>query len=203
MGSNEELVDALERRGVITHSSTREAFLAVDRALFVPEDLQADAYANTPLPIGAGQTISQPLTVAIMLEELVVGKGMRVLDVGCGSGYSTALLSYLVGEEGCVVGVERLSRLVVFAKQNLLRAGVDARVLQAGKELGIPGKVFDRILVSAEASRVPQALIEQLVEGGLLVLPVGDSLVTARRVGDSYEVVRRLRGFRFVPLIEE
>lgn len=203
MRSNEELVGYLVERGVISRSVVREAFLAVDRAFFVPKDLVEDAYLNQPLPIGEGQTISQPLTVALMLEELAVREGMRVLDVGCGSGYSTALLKQLVGSSGEVFGVERVESLVEFCCDNLQEAGVNASVHLAGEVLGLPQEQpFNRVLVSAEANAVPDLLVSQLVDGGLLVLPVNGSLLTVKREGSSFIIVNRRSGFRFVPLIE-
>lgn len=203
MQSNEELVEYLVERGVISDVALRDAFLAVDRAVFVPNDLHEDAYSNQSLPIGEAQTISQPLTVALMLEELAVKQGMRVLDVGCGSGYSTALLTQLVGSSGEVFAVERVESLVKFCRDNLQEAGVDASVHLAGEALGLPQKLpFDRVLVSAEADAVPESLVSQLVDGGLLVLPFNGSLVTVKREGSSFRVVNRMDGFRFVPLIE-
>lgn len=204
MRSNKELVEELVRLGVVCSESVKSAFLSVDRALFVPRSLQADAYLNRPLPIGEGQTISQPLTVALMLEDLSVEEGMRVLDVGCGSGYTTALLSKLVGESGVVVGVELVEELVRLGRSNLAAAGVSARIQRAGSFLGLPQEApFERVLVSAAARSVPEELVEQLVIDGLMVLPVRSSVLTLQRGEESYQVVRRRRGFRFVPLVEE
>ena len=201
--SNELLVEELVSLGVISTDSVRDAFLAVDRADFVLEEFLDEAYSNRPLPIGHDQTISQPLTVALMLEDLVVKEGMCVLDVGCGCGYSTALLNHLVGFQGVVFGVERVPALVEFAKKNLRRVGVEVDVLQATDTLGLVSKApFDRILVSAAAKQVPKQLVSQLVVGGLMVVPVNNDLLTVKRVKEGYEVVRRREGFRFVKLVE-
>lgn len=198
----QELVRELERLGALSSKRVRDAFLAVDRAAFVPAGLRAEAYGNYPLPIGADQTISQPLTVALMLEELSVGPGMRVLDVGSGSGWSTALLAHLVGSDGEVFAVERVPELVALGRENLSSFGVEVSVVDAGGVLGVPSKApFDRVLVSAAADEVPAALVNQLVVGGLMVLPVRDSLVTVRREEEGYSVVGRREGFRFVPLV--
>ncbi len=203
MQTNQSLVDYLVRSGVIRSSLVREAFLAVDRALFVPERLSAHAYLDRPLPIGEEQTISQPSVVALMLEELSVQQGMRVLDVGCGSGWTTALLAHLVGSSGEVLGVERVECLVSFARRNVSRVGVRAQIHLAGDHLGLPGRApFDRVLVSAAATRVPESLVDQLVSGGLMVLPVRSALLTVKRSEEGFLVVREQDGFRFVPLIE-
>lgn len=203
MQSNDDLVDELLRRGVIVSDRVEQAFRDTDRALFVRDELQSKAYENRPLPIGEDQTISQPLTVALMLEDLEVHDGMRVLDVGCGSGYSSALLRSLVGDSGEVIGVEKKGSLVSFAQENLSDAGVQADIRLAGDELGLPGETFDRILVSAAAQEVPQALVSQLAADGRLVIPVSNSLLTVEPEESGFVVVNRVDGFRFVPLVYE
>ncbi|MFT4249741.1 MAG: protein-L-isoaspartate(D-aspartate) O-methyltransferase [Candidatus Woesearchaeota archaeon] len=201
--SNELLVQELVSVSAITSGSVKNAFLSVDRVLFTPSKLVSEAYENYPLPIGFGQTISQPLTVALMLEDLAVQEGMRVLDVGCGSGYTTALLSFLVSSEGFVVGVERIPELVEFARSNLQQASIDVAVVKASSSLGLSQEApFDRILVSAAAKSVPEKLVSQLAIGGLMVVPVSSSVLTVRKTKTSFEVVKRREGFRFVTLIE-
>ena len=200
--SMQSLVQLLESQEAITSDSVREAFLAVDRADFVREDYVEDAYRNHPLPIGHDQTISQPLTVAIMLEKLDVQRGMKVLDVGCGSGWTTALLAHMVGSEGTVVGVERIPDLVSFARNNLAAASIEAQIREAGDQLGVAQQApFDRILVSAAADEVPQELVDQLSQDGLMVIPVGSSLLVVRRQNSGYNIIHERTGFRFVPLI--
>ena len=150
-----------------------DAFLRCDRVRFVPETLCNSAYGDYPLQIGEGQTISQPTTVAIMLELLDPRPGDRVLDIGSGSGWTTALIACAVGETGFVEGVERLERLVAYGRRNLLRSGVKNASIEPAKPavLGKPGELYDRILVSACAPKMPRELLEQLKIGGKLVMP--------------------------------
>ncbi len=180
------------------------AFLAAPRARFLPEAVRPHAGDDLPLPLGHGQTNSQPSTVADMLRLLDVAPGMKVLDVGAGSGWTTALLAELVGPTGRVIGVERVPELTRGA-QAALTAGnwPQAEVRQATPgRLGIPEEApFDRILVSAEAHRLPRALVDQLTEGGVMVIPVaGVMLRVVRRAGEPTVTKHGL--YVFVPLIE-
>lgn len=203
MLTNSGLVDHLIRSGVLRSPLLVDAFLRCDRALFVPDELRLEAYGDYPLPIGGGQTISQPTTVAIMLELLRPAPGNRVLDIGSGSGWTTALLACTVGHEGFVEGIERVGGLVDYGRISLQKARIqNASISPADpKVLGKPGHRYDRILVSASAAEMPDELIDQLKPGGVLVLPVLNSVwrITRRPDGstDSFE----LPGFRFVPLI--
>ncbi|MEP6665054.1 MAG: protein-L-isoaspartate O-methyltransferase, partial [Nocardioidaceae bacterium] len=159
---------------------------------------------DAPLPIGHGQTNSQPSTVARMLDLLAPEVGDRVLDVGCGSGWTTALLAYLVGEEGSVIGVEIVPELTEQARRNLAAHGLGhVRVEQAHRDvLGLPDEApFERILVSASARHFPRPLVPQLAEEGRLVVPVRRSLCVADREGVDVLQVRRVGRYRFVPLI--
>ena len=169
----------------------------------LPRAVRRAARLDRPLSIGDGVTNSQPSTVRIMLEMLDVHPGQRILDVGSGSGWTTAILAHLVGPEGSVLGVELIGRLVLESNAVLRSAGLtQARVAQAGRDvLGAPQEgPFDRILVSAEASEVPGELVDQLVDGGVMVAVVGDRLVTVTRRGDEAEVVQAPGRYRFVPL---
>jgi protein-L-isoaspartate(D-aspartate) O-methyltransferase len=182
----------------------RAAFAAVRRVDFLPEDQRAFAGADAPLPIGHGQTNSQPSTVARMLDLLAPEPGDRVLDVGCGSGWTTALLAHAVGPSGTVIGVELVPELTALARDNLSAHGrEDVRVEQADPDvLGLPDQApFDRILVSAAARRFPRPLVLQLDAGGRLVVPVRRSLCVADRQGREGLQVRRVGRYRFVPLV--
>ena len=202
MNSARELADYLEERGLRTSRIVR-AFREVDRADFVPAILKENPYVDHPLPIGEGQTISQPFTVAFMLELLRPEEGQRVLDVGSGSGWTTALLASIVGENGEVLGLERMEPLVAFGRANLVRYGFPhARIEQAGEVLGKPGGRFHRILVSAAAERMPVALMEQLEPGGRMVIPVGNAIFAVERTGEQAWEEERYDGFVFVPLVE-
>ncbi|HSJ19531.1 MAG TPA: protein-L-isoaspartate O-methyltransferase [Nocardioidaceae bacterium] len=182
----------------------RAAFDRVRRSDFLPREQLGFAGEDAALPIGHGQTNSQPSTVRAMLDLLEVQPGHRVLDVGCGSGWTTALLGDLVGPEGEVVGVEIVPELVAWGRENLTAYAMPwARIEQARQGvLGDPeGAPYDRVLVSAEASRLPDELVDQLVEDGVLVVPVkGRMTVVRRRAGG--EEVHHAGWYTFVPLIE-
>ena len=155
-----------------------------------------------PLSIGHGQTNSQPRTVDAMLRLLRVQPGHRVLDVGSGSGWSTALLAHLTGAAGEVLGVEREADLVRFGSDNLAATRQPwASIHQAEPGvLGLPDKApYDRILVSAEPRTLPDELVEQLVDGGRMVIPVRGTMLVVVRERDGVEVTRH-GGYRFVPL---
>lgn len=149
------------------------AMAALPREDFVPPDARATAYADGALAIGAGQTISQPRIVARMLAALRLRPGMRVLDVGCGSGYAAALLADLVAPGGSVVAVERVAALVEPARRRL--AGRAVTVHHADGGLGWPdGAPYDAIHVAATAAALPAGLLAQLAAHGRLVIPLGD-----------------------------
>jgi len=178
------------------------AFLRVDRALFVQERYASMAYSDTPLPIGGGQTISQPYMVALMLEALSARRGMKALEVGSGSGYVLALLSAMGLE---AFGVEIRTELAETTKGRLTAAGFTARCFAGDGGEGLPDEApFERILVSAACSVVPPPLFEQLDEGGVLVAPVdaGYSSVLKRFVKGAEGNIEeeKLGGCVFVPL---
>jgi len=178
------------------------AFELVPREGFLPLRERRRATHDGPLPIGEGQTNSQPRTVEAMLRLLEVGPGHRVLDVGSGSGWTTALLAHLVGPEGQVLGVELEPSLVQFGTANLAATHQPwARIVAATPGvLGAPDHApYDRILVSAQPTTLPQQLVDQLGDGGRLVIPVGGTMTLVTRNGD--EVSESHHGsYRFVPL---
>lgn len=172
---------------------------------FLPASARHYGATNRPIPIGHGQTNSQPYTVRLMLGWLDVQPGDKVLDVGSGSGWTTALLSRLSGSKGSVTAVELVPELLRFGQNNCQRAGVDnAKFHQALADVfGWPeGAPYNRILVSAMANELPQELTEQLALGGRLVIPVdGDVLVIDKdQTGNLH--TRTNRGFMFVPLVK-
>jgi len=181
-----------------------DAMLDVPRHEFVPQSLRDQAYEDHPLPIGAGQTISQPYIVAVMLEYLALQATDRVLEIGTGSGYVTALLSRMCAE---VYSVERHAELAAAAEATLARLGYSNVKIRVGDgSQGWPDYApFDAIVVSAATSAVPPALFAQLREGGRMVVPVGpptsQELQLTRRVNGQLEV-QVLEGCRFVPLVE-
>jgi protein-L-isoaspartate(D-aspartate) O-methyltransferase len=180
-----------------------DAMRSVPRHEFVPETFRADAYEDHPLPIGEEQTISQPYIVAAMLEHLALRSNERVLEVGTGSGYVTALLALLCAE---VYSVERHARLAISAEITLRRLGYRNVKIRVGD--GSRGWAeyapFDAILVSAATAEMPPALFEQLREGGRMMVPVGPSscqeLQLVRKVRGQ-PVVEIFEGCRFVPLV--
>lgn len=178
------------------------AMASLDRRLFLPADQHPHADEDRPLPIGLGQTCSQPSTVAAMLRLLEAPRGARVLDVGAGSGWTTALLAVLVGPGGSVLGVELEPDLAARAARRVQGLGMPwARVVQAREGvLGWPDDDgYDRILCSASPRTLPDDLVRQLRDGGRLVMPVEHTMWLVERRGD--EVVRTPHGsYRFVPL---
>jgi protein-L-isoaspartate(D-aspartate) O-methyltransferase len=192
----------LRKRG-IKDSNVLCAMTSVPRHLFVPEHLRKQAYSDEPLPIGAGQTISQPYMVAAMTEALGLRGNERILEIGTGSGYQTAVLSLLVRE---VYSVELRSELATLASEALNRFGYANVHVHCGdgstglKEFGL----YDAILVAAAAPTVPEPLLEQLNEGGRLIAPVGreerQELVLITRRGSEFMREQR-EGCRFVPLL--
>jgi protein-L-isoaspartate(D-aspartate) O-methyltransferase len=181
------------------------ALLAVERHRFVPADLQDEAYADHPLPIGSGQTISQPYVVAVMTELARIGPGDRVLEVGTGSGYQAALLSVLAQE---VWSIEIVPELAARARALLAELGYRNVHVETGDGYrGWPGAApFDAIVVTAAPPRVPPPLLEQLAPGGRLVIPVGEGdeqvLEVWERTPDGVRVAREFP-VRFVPMTGE
>jgi len=193
----------LVRRG-IRDQSVLAVMRSLPRELFVPEEIEADAYGDDALPIASGQTISQPYIVARMTELLAPRAGMRVLEVGTGSGYQAAVLAAI----GCsVISIERHAGLAETARARLSQLGLDGRVrIEVGDgSIGWPAAApFEGIIVTAAAPRVPPTLRSQLADGGRLVVPVGTSrsqdLVGVVRLGDSFDE-RLFGGCVFVPLL--
>jgi protein-L-isoaspartate(D-aspartate) O-methyltransferase len=182
-----------------------EAMLRVPRHEFVSPSLHADAYADMPLPIGSGQTISQPYIVAAMLEALEVRPSDRVLEIGTGSGYMTALLAELAGE---VTSMERYEDLAKQARGVVGRLGhLNVQIVVGDGSRGYAADApYERIIASAAAPSIPSALIEQLAEGGRMVIPIGpphaQELQLVRKIGGEVGVTA-LDPCRFVPMIGE
>lgn len=179
------------------------AFAAVPRAGFLPRSAIHRASYDGPISIGHGQTNSQPRTVEDMLRLLEVHPGHRVLDVGSGSGWTTALLARLTGPTGGVLGVEIVPDLVTVGADNVRALGLGWATIEPADPavLGRPERApFDRILVSAEARALPEELVHQLGDGGRLVMPVSGTLLLVERRGEDRAVSRHGR-YRFVPLL--
>lgn len=182
-----------------------EAMRTVPREVFVPERLAEFAYDDTPLPIGEEQTISQPYVVALMAEALELGPADKVLEIGAGSGYAAAVLSRIARE---VRAVERHEVLARRARERMERLGYsNVHIMHGDGTLGWPEHApYDAIVVAAGGPEVPRALLDQLAEGGRLVIPIGpdprtQSLVRIRRRADGSCAREDLGAVRFVPLI--
>jgi len=178
------------------------AMADVARVDFLPPEQQPFAGNDVALPLGRGQTGSQPRTVAEMLRLLDVRPGHRVLDVGSGSGWTTALLGRLTGPEGSVDGVELIPELADWGAANVAAYDMDwVRVHHAEPQvLGLPDAApYDRILVSADGGKLPSVLVEQLTVGGVMVLPVAGAMTRVLRLEDGHQVSTHGR-YVFVPL---
>ncbi len=192
----------LRMRG-ISNEPLITQFQKLPRERFVSASLADQAYDDSPLPIGFGQTISQPFIVAMMIEELNPQQGDRVLDVGAGSGYQTAILAGLAGE---VFAVERIEELADLARRNLKSLGIEnATILTGDGTLGWADKApFDKIICGAAAPDIPQAWLEQLADGGKIVAPVGSvisqRIVVVKRDGEQFKRYE-MCDVRFVKLI--
>ena len=196
----------LKRRG-IQDRSILEAFRSVPREEFVAENFAHMAYADHPLPIEAGQTISQPYIVALMIEAAAVQATSKVLEIGSGSGYAAAVISRIAAQ---VVGIERQKDLVHVARERLKRLGYEnIEIVEGDGTRGHPGHApFDAILAAASGSHVPRSLVDQLAPGGRIVMPLGSpdwlqQLVKVTKLTDGTLQQSELCGVRFVPLIGE
>jgi protein-L-isoaspartate(D-aspartate) O-methyltransferase len=200
------LVKDLIYQGYLKTDRIIDAFSKVKRVDFVPEELEGASQANIPLPIGQGQTISQPLTVAFMLEKLQPTPGDKILDVGSGSGWTTALLAHITGKKGKVIGIERIKELCDFGTNNISKynfiSGGRAKIVCADGSRGYVNEApFDRILVSAAATEIPKDLKKQLKIGGRMVIPVKGSIWVVEKKSEKEFEEAEYPGFAFVPLI--
>jgi protein-L-isoaspartate(D-aspartate) O-methyltransferase len=209
------LIEYLKREGIIKTREVMEAMLAVPREEFVPEELKDEAYMDYPLPIGYGKTISAPHMVAIMNEALELKPGLKVLEVGAGSGYHAATIAEIVAPKkegfpkGHVYTIEIVPELAKFAEKNLKKLSYSdcVTVIIGDGSLGYVNEApYDRILVTAAASKIPEPLIEQLKNGGILIIPVGSlygyqSLLSVKKSLKGKVSIEDLGGCAFVPLL--
>lgn len=204
MATNESLVQSLIKEGVLKTPRIIEAFRAIDRADFVPRKLKDEAYGNYPLPIGEGQTISQPLTVAFMLELLQSQPGEKILDIGSGSGWTTALLSFVVGDKGKVTAIEIIPELCLWGEKNVKKYNFvekDIAKFICGSGKNIKDVQFDKILSGAASSKnIPSQWREQLQIGGRIVAPIENSIWLFTKKSETKWEEKEYHGFVFVPL---
>jgi len=200
------LIKDLISKGYLHSDIIIEAFSKVHRIEFVPDDLAAQAEADIALPIGFGQTISQPMTVAFMLELLDPKSGQNVLDVGSGSGWTTGLLSYIVGEKGKVTAMEIVEDLCKIGEKNVQKFGFVKKGIaefhHGSAENGFASNApYERILVSASVDEIPSALKQQLVLGGKMVIPVHNAIWYIEKRGEDDIYIEKFPGFAFVPFL--
>lgn len=201
--SQHDLVKTIVSTGVVNERLI-EAFRTIPRADFVPEESRSIAYEDRPIPIARDQVTTQPSLSAMMIEALDPGPGDRVLEVGTGLGFQTALLAYLAGE---VISIEIWEDLADAAASNLVRQGITNVEIRIGDgSLGVPERApYDAILVSAAFTEVPGPLFDQLADGGRIVQPIGpggsETVTLFHRVGDDMRRVREIIPARFVRLV--
>jgi len=203
----EAMVERQLRRRGITDQKILDAFLEIPREAFVSPEYARLAYGDHPLPIEAGQTISQPYIVALMIQAARIGGSDKVLEIGAGSGYAAAIISRIAGQ---VFAIERQHELVEVARERLGRLGYhNLEILEGDGTKGCPNYApFDAILAAASGSHVPNALLEQLAKDGRIVMPLGNpgwvqELVKVTKRPDGSVAKENLGGVRFVPLIGE
>ena len=203
----EAMVERHLRRRGISEQHILDAFLAVPREEFISGEYAPLAYGDHPLPIEAGQTISQPYIVGLTIQAAGIEPGDKVLEVGAGSGYAAAVISCIAAK---VIGIERQHDLVEIARERMRRLGYDnVEIVEGDGTRGCPEQApFDAIVAAASGSHVPKAFIAQLKDGGRIVMPVGDpgwvqELVKVTKRPDGTLERENLGGVRFVPLIGE
>ena len=199
-----DLINYLKNSRFLNDKKVEDAFRNIPRHEFIPSSELDYAYNNEPLQIMKNQTISQPGVVSRMTEWLDVRKGQKILEIGTGSGWQTAILSYLVGE-GTIYSVERHTQLVKFAQENLKKLDIDnVHVILGDGSIGYAKKSpYDRIIITAACTEIPLPLIEQLKEGGLIIAPVGDSsqsLILLQKTINGIVEIKNESHYVFVPL---
>jgi len=200
-----KLISKLKKEGYIKTGKIEQAFFEIPREKFIPENLYYSAYADNPLEIGYGQTISAPHMVAIMCEELNLKVGQKILEIGSGSGYHAAIVSKIIGKEGQVYSIERISSLANCAKKNLMKSEINnVDIIIGDGSKGFKEKApYDRIYVTCAAPKIPSILIEQLKDPGKMIVPVGNVICSLNSLEkhDGKIIVNNLGGCAFVPMI--
>lgn len=201
-------VSGLIKQGILKTPAIIEAFEKIDRADFVLPENRDNAYIDAPLPIGEGQTISQPYTVAFMLELLRPEPEDKIFEIGFGSGWQTALLAYCVSEKGRIYAVERIPELFRFgrkniAKYNFIKKGI-VKAIGGDATLGLKRHApFDKIIAAASAEAIPEEWLKELKINGRLVAPVKESIWLYIKIAENKFSKKEYPGFSFVPLISD
>lgn len=202
----QNLINKLSAEGHIKSLEILRAFRECDRVAFLPEDQISFAGEDRPLPIGSEQTISQPYTVAFMLELLEPKRGDNILDIGTGSGWQAALLASIISPEGKVITIERVPELAKSARVNLekfnfITSGVVTAVCGNALNIDAEWPVFDKIIAAAEYEAIPEEWKNALAAGGRIVMPVLGRIVVADKISEDNFEIKEYPGFSFVPLI--
>jgi len=206
LDENEKLIEGIKCLEYLKSKNIEDALRKYKREFFVPENMKHLAYGDFPLSIGFNQTISQPSTVVVMTEALDIKKDQKILEIGTGSGWQAAILSYLVGEEGFVYTIEIIKELAEFAKSNIKKLKIkNVEVIKGDGSLGLREKApFDRIIVTAACPDIPKPFLEQLKENGIIVIPVGNlylqEMYVVKKLKNNIEK-KSIGSFMFVPLI--
>lgn len=205
MTTKEELIKIWISSGTVKDKKVIEAFRKIPREEFVEEARKEESYGDYPLPIGEGQTISQPTTVAIMTQALELQEGHKVLEVGAGSGYQAALISEIIGPKGKIISTEIVPELAELAKKNVKKLNLkNIEILHHDGSNGYAKEApYDRIIVAAASPKIPRPLANQLKEGGIIIIPVGNMLeqvMVKGRKKSGKIVEEQLGDFVFVPL---
>lgn len=205
-----KLVNNLKEREYIKTTKIEEAFLNVPRENFIPSKVEKRAYADKPLPIGQGQTISAPSMIAIMLEVLDLKKDQKILEIGTGSGYNAALLAEIIGPDGIVYTVERLEKVAEVGRKNLENEGYEnvEVVVEDGTKGYEERSPYDRILVTACAPKIPDSLVSQIDKSGKIAIPSGKHYMSqilklVEKDNEGNVNITDHGGCSFVPLVGE
>jgi protein-L-isoaspartate(D-aspartate) O-methyltransferase len=199
---NDMLIEHIKNAGYLKSIGIESALRRVPRELFVPDSVKHLAYRDAPLYIGKNQTISQPSTVVAMTEALDVKEGQKILEIGTGSGWQSAILAELVGDKGVVYTVEIIGDLVKMAKENLKKLDIkNVKVLKGDGSLGLENYApYDRIVVTAGSPEIPKPLLKQLKKDGIMVIPVGNLYLQKMYVVNKAGKKKDIGNFMFVPL---
>lgn len=201
-----DLIKTLVKEGWLETPEIIEAFKKVKRADFMPGELKEMAGVDEPFPIGHKQTISQPMVVAFMLEQLQPKEGQKILDIGSGSGWTSNLLSHIVGKNGRVVAMEIIPELCEGAEENsskysFVKDGTLEFVCGDGRKGREVESPFDNILASAAGKEIPEAWKKQLRTGGRIVAPMGNSIWVFKKIRNDHFEEKEYPGYSFVPLV--